>query len=345
MTDRRRTNAPAGGTYAPIFASSLANYSGSVPQRPVRTRKPEELRKIFLKTGLTPSASGSAYLELTPSSPTSTAAGRTSLAFPAGSLKLSCVVHGPKPLPRSSPFTPYLNVTTTLKFAPFATRARRGYVRDSTERDLGQHLEAALRGIIIGERWPKSGVEVVITVLEGEEDGWGGDEAGLDAGLGRRSLGAGWGLMNVLAGCITVASAAIVDAGIDCVDMVAGGVAAIVRQPRGDGKNAQGEEEELFVLDPSPTEHRDLVAACVVGYLPARDEVTELWMKGDVGEKGETLVDKAVEAAIITRLVLDEAIKETSALKFPQLLATGIGSSSGVESSNNGASGDVEMVG
>ncbi|KAK7510822.1 exoribonuclease family protein [Phyllosticta citriasiana] len=339
MTDRRRTNAPAGGTYAPIFASSLANFSGSVPQRPVRARKPDELRKIFLKTGLTPSASGSAYLELTPSSPTSTAAGRTNLAFPAGSLKLSCVVHGPKPLPRSSPFTPYLNVTTTLKFAPFATRTRRGYVRDSTERDLGQHLEAALRGIIIGERWPKSGVEVVITVLEGEEDGWGGDEAGLDAGLGRRSLGAGWGNMNVLAGCITVASAAIVDAGIDCVDMVAGGVAAIIRQPQNEGK---GEEEELVVLDPSPTEHRDLVAACVVGYLPARDEVTELWMKGDVGDKGETLVDKAVEAAVITRLVLDEAVKETSALKFPQLLATGTGT---LESSKKEASGDVEMVG
>ncbi|KAL1389440.1 exoribonuclease family protein [Phyllosticta capitalensis] len=340
MTDRRRTNAPAGGTIAPVFASSLANYEGPAPQRPVRTRKPDELRKIFLKTGLTPSASGSAYLELTPSSPTSTAAGRTNLAFPAGSLKLSCAIHGPKPLPRSSPFTPYLNVTTTLKFAPFATRARRGYVRDSTERDLGQHLEAALRGIIIGERWPKSGVEVVVTVLEGEEDGWGGDEAGLDAGLGRRSLGAGWGLMNVLAGCITVASAAIVEAGIDCVDMVAGGVAAIVRQPRTDG-NSQGEEEELVVLDPSPTEHRDLVAACVVGYLPARDEVTELWMKGDIGEKGETLVDKAVEAAVITRLVLDEAVKETSALKFSKLLATG----GGLQSNKISASGDVEMVG
>ncbi|OJD40731.1 3 exoribonuclease family protein [Diplodia corticola] len=309
MADRRRTNAPAGGTSAPVFASTLPNHEAPAPMRPTRSRNPDELRKIFLKTGLTPSASGSAYLELTPST-TTTKTTNASLAFPTGSLKLSCVVQGPKPLPRSSPFTPYLNLTTTLKFAPFAARQRRGYVRDAGERDLGQHLEAALRGIVIGERWPKSGVDVIITVLEGEEDGWAGDELGLDPGPGGRgSVGMGWGMMNVLAGCITVASAAIVDAGIDCVDMVAGGVAALVRD---------GEGGQELVLDPSPPEHKDLVAACVVGYLPGRDEITELWMKGDAGDRAEDLVERSVQAALASRLVLEEAVKESAALKFPQ---------------------------
>ncbi|EKG13387.1 Exoribonuclease phosphorolytic domain 1 [Macrophomina phaseolina MS6] len=324
MTDRRRTNAPAGGTYAPVFASFLPNYEGPAPTRPSRTRSPDELRKMFLKTGLTPSASGSAYLELTPGDSTPRAR-RTTLAHATGHLKLSCVVHGPKPLPRSSPFTPYLNLTTTLKFAPFATRTRRGYVRDAAERDLGQHLEAALRGIVIGERWPKSGVDIIITVLEGEEDGWVGDELGLQGGAGKGSVGMGWGLMNVLAGCITVASAAIVDAGIDCVDMVAGGVAALVKE---------GEGEQL-VLDPSPPEHKDLVAACVVGYLPGRDEITELWMKGDAGDRAEDLVERSVQAALASRLVLEEAVKESAALKYPQFAGK----------PEKGEGGDVEMVG
>ncbi|KAL1627988.1 3'-5'-exoribonuclease [Neofusicoccum ribis] len=329
MTDRRRTNAPAGGTYAPVFASTLPNYDGPAPTRPTRSRNPDELRKIFLKTGLTPSASGSAYLELTPTPPSSTQ--QQSLAFATGSLKLSCVVHGPKPLPRSSPFTPYLNLTTTLKFAPFAARQRRGYVRDASERDLGQHLEAALRGIVLGERWPKSGVDIIITVLEGEEDGWAGDELGLGGVAGKGSVGMGWGLMNVLAGCITVASAAIVDAGIDCVDLVAGGVAALVKAPEG----AEG-EKEVLVLDPSPPEHKDLLAACVVGYLPGRDEITELWMKGDAGDRAEDLVERSVQAALASRLVLEEAVKESAALKFSQLAGQ-------LEKTKSEAS-DVEMA-
>ena len=142
---------------------------------------------------------------------------------------------------------------------------------------------------MIGERWPKSAAEVVITVLEGEEDGFMGASGG-------------WGMMSVLAGCITVASAALVDAGIDCVDLVSGGVAAISEDLKG------------ILLDPSPSEH-DLKAACVVAYLQSRDEITEMWMKGDAGMKTENLIDSAVRAACMTRTVLAEAIKEAVEVK------------------------------
>lgn len=182
-------------------------------------------------------------------------------------------------------------------------------MRDASERDLGMHLETALRGVVIGERFPKSGCEVVITVLEGEDDGWWGDAEG-----GR---GGGWGMMGVLAGCITVASAALVDAGIDCVDMVSGGVAALVLD-RPIGKHVGGETE--MVLDPSPSEHEEVRAACVVGYLQSRDEVTELWMKGDAGTQVETLVDEAVKAACLTRSVLAEAVREAVEMKMGKRL-------------------------
>ncbi|EEH42025.1 3' exoribonuclease family protein [Paracoccidioides lutzii Pb01] len=325
MADRRRINGPSGDTRPPVFASSLLasdNRRSIALERPIRSRKPDELRKIFLKTGLIPSASGSAYLEFQ----TSTILPRSKLKTlipPSSSLKLTCTVHGPKPLPRSAPFSPNLLLSTHVKFAPFATRRRRSYIRDVNERDLGVHLETALKGVIIGERWPKSGLDITVTILEGEDDRWWGDA------LSSSPFGGidGWGLMNVLAGCITVASAAIVDARIDCVDLITGGVAAFVENPHievsgePEETNEKGRDRRL-VLDPDPSEHRGIAAACVVGYMPSRDEITELWLKGDTSDfhggsqKGslshEALIDGAVNAARGTQAVLMEASRESA---------------------------------
>jgi exosome complex component MTR3 len=265
-------------------------------------------RCIDLRTGLTPSASGSAYLEVTAS---------PSLTSHTSGLKITCTVHGPRPLPRSAPFTPQLLLTSHIKFAPFASRLRRGYIRDFSERDLSTHLETALRGAIIGERWPKSGVEVILTVLEGEENEPGADVPWV------ASDGSSFAMLNVLAGCITVASAAIVDAGIDCLDLISGGVAALVRS------SDPGKTYEI-VLDPSPSEHAAVLAACVVGYLPSRDEVTELWLKGDIPNAdipetsnpfSDALVDGAVEAALAARLVLSAAVVESADFKLKAVLS------------------------
>jgi exosome complex component MTR3 len=273
-----------------------------------------------LKTGVTPSASGSAYLELEASkNPKSSTPGLASLS--TSGLKLTCTVHGPRPLPKSAPFSPHIILTTHVKYAPFATRKRKGYLRDSSERDLGVHLETALRGVIIGDRWPKSGVEVIITILEGEEDQWWGDDIG-----GCNTSAAEWGMMSVLSGCITVASAAIADAGIDCVDVVAGGVAAVVKESGIEGISSA----PVLVLDPVPSEHKEIVAACIVGYLPARDEITDLWVKGDIGHENqsesatrtssyEQLADNAVQAALGAHRVLVAALKETADVKLGRL--------------------------
>lgn len=317
QADRRRINRPPGGTAPPSFAVPESH----TINRPTRSRKTDEHRKIFLRTGVVPSASGSAYYEIPPAS----SASRPELLIPdSSSLKITCTVHGPRPLPRNTAFSPNLLLTTHVKYAPFATRVRRGYVRDSSERDLGVYLETALRGVIIGERWPKSGCEVVITVLEGEEDGWWGSSEGRDGG---------WGMMNVLAGCVTVASAALVDAGIDCVDMISGGVAAIVSQPSPSSK-------DVVVLDPSPAEG-SIQAACVVAYLQSRDEVTELWMKGDAGTETERLVDEAVKAASMARTVLVEAVREAMELKVGKAQEAANGSLNAGKKKEK----DVEMTG
>jgi exosome complex component MTR3 len=324
LADRRRLNAPPGGTSPPVFAFPPSSNT-KIHQRPKRTRKPDQHRKIFLQTGIVPSAGGSAYYELPPPSPPK----NDGLLLPQNSnLKITCSVHGPRPLPRNAAFSPNLLLSTHVKFAPFATRRRRGYVRDASERDLGAHLETALRGVVIGERWPKSAVDVVITVLEGEEDGWWGD--GGDSG------GEGWGMMSVLAGCITVASAALVDAGIDCVDLISGGVAAVVR-------DESVKERGTLTLDPCPPEHHEIQAACVVGYLQSRDEITELWMKGDCGGKSEELIDEAVKAARLSRTVLAEVLKEAVEQKLKTAGDDAV--LNGAEKGNQSDKKDVQMTG
>lgn len=279
-SDRRRLNPPAGHTTAPVFASSTSDL------RPKRSRAANVHRRIFLKTGVVPSAAGSAYYELQPD-PASASA--TSFAHITPALKLSVTVHGPRPLPRNAAFSPNLLLTTHVKFAPFATRTRRGYVRDASERDLGAHLQNALQGVIIGDRWPKGAVDVVVTILEGE-DGNSGSSGGDDQA---------WGLMSVLAGAVTASSAALVEAGIDCVDLVSGGVAGI-------GKRAAGSS---VLIDPVASE-QDLEALCVVSYLQSRDEVTEIWMRGDAGPYLEELVQQAITSAQLERTVLAEVLRE-----------------------------------
>lgn len=331
--DRRRINAPAGGTTPPVF-----NAPKDVQlQRPSRTRTANEHRKIFLRTGIVPSASGSAYFELPPQRQSDE---REIFAPSSSNLKISCTVHGPRPLPRNAQFSPNLLLSANIKFAPFATRNRRGYVRDGTERDLSVHLETALRGVVIGERFPKSACDVVITVLEGEEDSWWVDSSE-DSGGGNRS---GWGAMTVLAGCITAASAALVDAGIDCLDLVSGGVAAITS----DAFTTVEQSKEVLILDPSPAEHETISAACVVAYLQSRDEITEMWLKGDPGsrEQMEKLVDEAVKAATLSRTVLEDAVKDGVEMKMKMKNQANDSSGASKQNTSKGEneSGDIIMT-
>ncbi|KAI1332342.1 exoribonuclease [Xylariaceae sp. FL0255] len=285
MADRRRVNGPVGTTLPPVFDSPAPRKLAATVEIEPRD---SAIRKIFLKTGVTPSASGSAYLEL--ENPNATGPSHTSL-------KLSCTVHGPRALPRSAPFSPHIILTTHVKYAPFATKQRKGYLRDSSERDLGVHLETALRGAIIADRWPKSGVDIIVTIIEGDQDRHAPENQSND----------GWDTMNVLSGCITVASAAIADAGIDCVDIVTGGVAALV---------AMNEKSRpSIVLDPAVADYHKIYAACCIAYLPTRDEVTNMWFKGHLPGTDDMLYGELVERCLVAcrnaNQVVVTALEET----------------------------------
>jgi exosome complex component MTR3 len=278
-----------------------------------------------LQTGVVSSASGSAYFELeVPKAQKPTVVPSTS------TIKLSCAVHGPKPLPRNASFSPNLQLTASVKYAPFATRVRRGYIRDPVEKDLSVHLENALQGVIIPDRWPKSALDVAVAVLEGE------DNEQIVPGQPLSSVTAQVGLMNILAGCITVATAALIDAKIDCLDMMAGGVAASMSSSNGD---------IIRILDPAPYEHQDLKAACVVGYLPGRDEITEIWTTGETSEKGaqhvaglDDLTDSSVSAAKAVHNILKDVIIEAANREMQNVASEPQEKSNDLSESN-----DVEM--
>ncbi|KAJ9613050.1 3'-5'-exoribonuclease [Cladophialophora chaetospira] len=287
MSDRRRINGPPGATRPPTFVPS----PDAAKVRHQRLRKPNELRKTFLQTGLVPSASGSAYLELE-----GTPGPKSALVPTSSTIKLSCAVHGPKPLPRTASFSPNLQLSASVKFAPFATRVRQGYVPNSIEKDLGLHLENALKGVLLPDRWPKSAIDVAVTVLEGEDDE-----------DGDRFTGAA--LFNLLAAAINVAMTALVDAKIDCLDILAAGVSAVV--PGADTKPVR-------ILDPAAIEHEELLSSCVVGYLPSRDEVVEVWSSGGMSQQSEDgligyddLVDSAIAAARGAQTVIQAVLLES----------------------------------
>ncbi|PKS11597.1 hypothetical protein jhhlp_003362 [Lomentospora prolificans] len=280
MADRRRINGPSGVTSSPVYenAGSALGITGICGSNP---------RHIFLKTGVTPSASGSAYLEIGLS--------QGSGSVGPNGMKLICTVHGPRALPRSGPFSPHLILTTHVKFAPFASRQRRSYLRDSSERDLGVHLETALRGALIADRWPKSAVDVVVTIIESDQDIYTPNIRGYEI----------WNLVHTLSACITVASAAFMDAGIDCVDSVSGGAATLV---------SSATQDVEVQLTPLPQEPSQILAACCVAYLPSRDEMTALWIKGHIPPPGSThqarLIATAIQAAKASKYPLVESLTE-----------------------------------
>ncbi|RPA96838.1 hypothetical protein L873DRAFT_1810941 [Choiromyces venosus 120613-1] len=359
MTDRRRINGPSEGTAPPVFLTSST-------RKAITKRSPTTLRKIFLKTSLTPPATGSAFLELpTPQNSTTP------------TLKLTASVYGPRPLPPSTTFSPNARLTAELKFSPFSTPGRRrGYVRDGVERDLSAQLSIALAKSVDVGKYPKSGIDVFVSVLDCEG---GLGDLDSDAGKGRDSGKGGGvevGLMSVLAGAISCASAAIADAGIECFDLVAGGVAGLVlEKPKWrKGKKADaGQEEEMdvaedgdskpsgkkksrrtltLVLDPSPTDGYFIVAAAMVAYMAARDELTLIWTKGSIDPAGdgdgddgveevERVIDGAITAATGVRLVINEAVKERLLLGLKEM---GLVKGNAVVASGDADDGDTVMV-
>jgi exosome complex component MTR3 len=139
--------------------------------------------------------------------------------------------------------------------------------------------------MLLGHLFPKSGIDVNISVLE---------------------YTGKWSLLAIAA---NATSAAIAEAGIDVVDLVSASSFALT--------------DNGLVIDPTGDEEDSASAGGVVGYMASMGKVTDLWVTGsvEVEEEGDMDVDsghvrfgemlkKAVSAAADARLVINHALME-----------------------------------
>merc|ERR1712179_495855 len=91
---------------------------------------------------------------------------------------------------------PENSVFCEVKFAPFSCTIRKSPQPDLRQKEMSRQLKETLEAVIVLEKFPKSQIDIFVTVIE--------DEGGL------------------LSACITAAGLALCHANIDVYDIVTG---------------------------------------------------------------------------------------------------------------------------
>lgn len=195
----------------------------------------------------------------------------------AGNLKLICSVYGPKE-PRGNTADPFKAVLATdFKFAPFANKSKRtAYFKDAQELEFSSILAQALAPAILLSEYPKSVIEVSVLVLEND------------------------GSMACLAAAITCASMALVDAGIQMLDVVTACSAA---------SYSPSPNASTIYLDPTSFEEesRQDTGSTLIAYMPSLNEVTHVVHAGELLPR---VCSKAVQHCIDACSQIHALIKE-----------------------------------
>ncbi|XP_029207157.1 exosome complex component MTR3-like isoform X1 [Acropora muricata] len=112
-------------------------------------RKVNELRSVFIRSGVVSSARGSSYIEMQ----------RT---------KVTCAVYGPRESSKQQEFSQKGKLTCEFKFAPFSCPQRRHYIQDSEEKEFSSFIVQALEPALCLDKFPKAQVDIFITVIEND---------------------------------------------------------------------------------------------------------------------------------------------------------------------------------
>ncbi|KAF9094421.1 hypothetical protein BGX29_006919 [Mortierella sp. GBA35] len=272
--DRKRVAGPE-TSVAPLVEYPI-DYQPWTPiteKRHDPTRQYEDLRPIYLKTGLITEANGSAYIELEKT-------------------KLTCGVYGPRPVKRAGQgFSDRGTLNCEIKFATFSCVKRRGTMRDAQEKELSQILSQGLTPAVRLELFPKSNVDVYITVLE--SDGWG----------------------SCIAAAFTVASVALAHAGIEMLDMVAGCSASYIPtsipSSTTDTTSSAGAGSitpQIF-MDADLEEEKYQQGSIVLAYMPSLNQTTHVLQTGKAeGPIISQSVEHCVEACNKIFSVMNHAL-------------------------------------
>jgi len=122
-------------------------------------------------------ASGSAYVEV-------------------GKMKIAAAVYGPRAYTRKETFSEQALVQCELKCCTFADIERTPFIREEWEKEMSVLIQEALLPAIRLECYPKSEIDIYISVLESD------------------------GQQSMLAAAVNTASLALADAGIQMTDLV-----------------------------------------------------------------------------------------------------------------------------
>ncbi|KDQ08775.1 hypothetical protein BOTBODRAFT_558420 [Botryobasidium botryosum FD-172 SS1] len=255
-TDRRRIVGPESSA-PPVFEIDEQKRSQDPPLPSRSKRSPRDIRPIFLQTGLISQANGSAYIETE----------RT---------KIACAVYGPRQL-KNTAYSEKGKLNVEVKFAPFSCTRRRAPMKDAEDRPISLLIAQSLLPSIRLELFPKSSIDIFITVLEND-----GTEGCVAAGA-------------------TAASAALADAGIELIALSTSCSASVI----GDGP-------EIW-LDPTEEESKAARGTMTVSYLPALGTLTNVWQTGKMSpDEAMQCVEKCVERCtdihhVVSKTLLDSA--------------------------------------
>lgn len=219
--DKRRINGPE--ISVKPFEKKTVQKSNKDDEIRKNNRSIESIRPIFIKPNVIKKANGSAYYE-------------------AENIKIICGVYGPRSSKRSM-VSDEGSIYCEFKFAPFSCNKRCGYIRNAQEREYSLIIQQAFLPAIRLNLYPKSSIDIYITVLEND------------------------GTTACLAAAITCASIALTDAGIQMYDLVAAASATCIKGN--------------ICLDPDASEEEnDTNSKFMLSYMPSLKQITHVLCTG-----------------------------------------------------------------
>ncbi|KAM5531212.1 hypothetical protein V8D89_015130 [Ganoderma adspersum] len=157
--------------------------------------------------------------------------------------KIACAVYGPRQS-KSTTYSEKGRLNVEVKFTPFSCTRRRVPIRDAEDRSIAVQIQQALLSAVRLELLPKSTIDVFITIIEND------------------------GIEGCIASGSVAASAALADAGVEMLGLVASCSAAVVG-------------EEIW-LDPTEEEGKLSSGTLVLSGMPALGTITNVWQSGSM---------------------------------------------------------------
>ncbi|CAO3592782.1 unnamed protein product [Absidia cylindrospora] len=178
--DRKRVTGPE-HSLPPIFkTAAIRNPILNDKNQRLDDRTGDDLRPIFMKTGLVTQANGFTYIEM----------GNTKVIWTTSTQESWILAHG--------------TLNCEFKFSTFSCTKRRGHMRDAQEREFSHTLIQALTPAVRLELIPKSAVDIYVNVLEND-----GTNASLAAAIIAASVAladAGIEMLDQVTACSTIFS-------------------------------------------------------------------------------------------------------------------------------------------